>query len=160
MRIEARLEERGLALPESAKPPPGIELSFAWIRVRGDRTSVSGHGPLKPDGSIAQPFGKVGVDLSPEQGYEAARLTALSVLGGLKRELDDLDRVSAWLMVYGLVNAAAGLRGDDQRDNRLLGLDSGSLRHRSRGARPRGAGVATPPLGLPVSIAAEVEIGT
>ena len=37
MRIEARLEELGLALPEPVKPPPGIELSFAWIRVRGDR---------------------------------------------------------------------------------------------------------------------------
>ena len=74
MRIEVRLEERGLALPESAKPPLGIELSFAWIRVRGDRAYVSGHGPLKPDGSIAGPFGKVGVELSLEQGSEAARL--------------------------------------------------------------------------------------
>jgi hypothetical protein len=74
MRIEARLEERRPALPESAKPPPGKELSFAWIRVRGDRAYVSGHGPLKPDGSIAGPFGKVGVELSLEQGYEVARL--------------------------------------------------------------------------------------
>ena len=85
MRIEARLEERGLALPESAKPPPGIELSFAWIRVRGDRTSVSGHGPLKPDGSIA-PFGKVGVDLSPEQGYEAAQLMSRVLTEGSSDE--------------------------------------------------------------------------
>src|SRR5918994_5817684 len=72
MRIEARLEEVGLALPEPVKPAPGIELSFAWIRVRGNRAYVSG--PLNPDGSIAGPFGKVGVELSLEQGYEAARL--------------------------------------------------------------------------------------
>jgi hypothetical protein len=77
MLIEARLEELGLALPEPAKPPPGIELSFERVRLRGSRAYVSGHGPLNPDGSIAGPFGKVGAKVSPEEGYEAGRLTAL-----------------------------------------------------------------------------------
>jgi enamine deaminase RidA (YjgF/YER057c/UK114 family) len=106
MHVEAKLEELGLTLPEAPKLPPGVQLSFAWVRVQ-DRAYVAGQGPLNPDGSIAEPLGKVGVDLTPEQGYEAARLSALTVLSSLKRELGDLDRVTAWLMVYGLVNADA-----------------------------------------------------
>ena len=105
MRVEAKLEELGLTLPEPPKLPPGVQLSFAWVRVYQDRAYVAGQGPLNPDGSIAEPLGKVGVDLSPGQGYQAARLTALTILSSLKRELGDLDRVTAWLMVYGLVNA-------------------------------------------------------
>ena len=102
------MEDLGLALPEPAKLPAGVLASFAWVRGYGDRVYVSGHGPLAPDGTPAGPFGKVGAEVSPEQGYEAARSTALSVLSSLKRELGDLDRVSAWLMVHGMVNAAPG----------------------------------------------------
>jgi len=108
MRVEAKLEDLGLALPEPAKLPPGVQASFAWVRVYGDRVYVSGHGLLAPDGTPAGPFGKVGAEVSPEQGYEAARSTALSVLSSLKRELGDLDCVSAWLMVHGMVNATPG----------------------------------------------------
>ncbi len=111
MRIEAKLEEMGLVLPEPARLPPGVRLSFVWVRARGDRVYVSGHGPLNPDGSPAGPFGKVEVEVSPEEGYGAVRLTALSMLGSLKRELGDLDWVSAWLVVHGMVNAAPDFRG-------------------------------------------------
>jgi enamine deaminase RidA (YjgF/YER057c/UK114 family) len=105
MRVEAKLEELGLTLPEPPKLPPGVQLSFAWVRVHQDRAYIAGQGPLNPDGSIAEPLGKVGVDLSVEEGYQAARLSALTILSSLKRKLGDLDRVTAWLMVYGLVNA-------------------------------------------------------
>jgi enamine deaminase RidA (YjgF/YER057c/UK114 family) len=108
MQIEAKLEKLGLVLPDPIELPPGVKLSFAWVRVHGNRAYVSGHGPLNPDGSIAGPLGKVGTEVSPEEGYQAARLTALSILSSLKRELGDLDRVTAWLMVYGLVNAVPG----------------------------------------------------
>jgi len=110
MRIEAKLEEMGLVLPEPARLPPGMRLSFAWVRVRDDRVYASGHGPLSPDGSPAGSFGKVGVEVSPEEGYGAARLTALSMLGSLKRELGGLDRGSGWLVVHGIVNAARNRR--------------------------------------------------
>ena len=83
MRIEARLRELGLVLPEPVKPPPGVRLPFAPVRVIGDRALVSGHGPQHPDGSIAGPFGKVGADVTIEQGYQAARLTALSMRAAL-----------------------------------------------------------------------------
>ena len=80
MRIEQRLDELGLVLPEAAKPPPGIRISFSWVRVRGDRAFVSGHGALAPDGSPAGPFGKVPSEVSLEEAQASARTTALSVL--------------------------------------------------------------------------------
>jgi hypothetical protein len=95
MEVEARLEELGLVLPEPLKAPPGLHLPFSWVRVRGNHTYVSGQGAQNPDGPLAGPFGKVGADVSLEQSYEAARLTALSVLGNLKRALGDLNRLSA-----------------------------------------------------------------
>lgn len=56
MKIETKLEELGLVLPEPAKPPPGIELPFAWAHVVADRAYLSGHSPLNPDSSPAGPF--------------------------------------------------------------------------------------------------------
>src|SRR5919199_77742 len=66
MRVEAKLEELGLALPQPARLPPGVQASFAWVRAYGDRVYVSGHGPLSPAGTPSGPFGKVGEDVSPE----------------------------------------------------------------------------------------------
>ena len=85
MRIEQRLDELGLVLPETAKVPPGIRTSFSWVRVRGNRAFVSGHGALAPDGSPAGPFGKVPTEVSLEEAQASARSTALSVLGSLKQ---------------------------------------------------------------------------
>jgi enamine deaminase RidA (YjgF/YER057c/UK114 family) len=160
MRVEAKLEERGLALPEPAKLPPGVQASFAWVRLYGDRVYVSGHGPLAPDGTPAGPFGKVGAEVSPEQGYEAARSTALSVLSSLKRELGDLDRVSAWLTVHGMVNAAPEFT---QTTNVINGFSDliVELYGAEAGIHARMApGLVTLPLGLPVVIGAEVAISS
>src|SRR5215469_10257536 len=108
MKIEAKLHELGLALPEPMKAPAGTKLLFAPVRVRGNRAYISGAGPLNPDGSLAEPLGKVGAQVTLEQGYQAARLTGLAILGSLKRELGNLDRVTAWLRVFGMVNVAPG----------------------------------------------------
>ena len=158
MRVEAKLEELGLSLPEAPKLPPGVELSFAWVRVYQDRAYVAGHAAQTPDGSIAEPLGKVGVDLTPEQGYEAARLSALSVLSSLKRELGDLDRVTAWLMVYGLVNADPDytlttnvINGFSDLILEVYGPETGMHARMA-------PGLATLPLGVPVTISAEVAI--
>ena len=158
MEVEARLEELGLVLPQPLKAPPGLHLPFSWVRVRGDRAYVSGHGAQNPDGSLAGPFGKVGADVSLEQGYEAARLTALSVLGNLKRALGDLDRVSAWLRVFGMVNSAPGF---NQQPNVINGFSDLIIEVYGRevGDHARSAvGMAELPLGLPVEIEAEVEL--
>jgi len=69
--VEVRLKELGLILPEPVKAPPGVKLPFSWVRVRGNRAFISGHPPLNPDGSIAKPLGKVGVEVSLEEGYQA-----------------------------------------------------------------------------------------
>ncbi len=60
MPVEAKLEELGLTLPEAPKAPPGVRLSFSWVRVHRDRACASGHRLQNPDGPIAQPLGKVG----------------------------------------------------------------------------------------------------
>src|SRR2546430_16702290 len=107
MKIEARLEELGSVVPAPLALPAGARLPFPWVRVRGKRVFISGHGPQQPDGSLAGPFGKVGAEVSTEQAYESARLVALAILGSLKRELGDLDRVTAWVRGFGLINFAA-----------------------------------------------------
>ena len=97
MRVEAKLQELGLALPGPTKTPTGLVLPFSWVRVREGRAYVSGHVPLNPDGTFSGPVGKVGAEVSEEEAYEAARLTALAVLASLKRALGDLDRVGRGL---------------------------------------------------------------
>ena len=158
MRVEAKLEELGLALPGPVKTPPGLVLPFSWVRVRGERAYVSGHVPLNPDGSFAGPSGKVGAEISEEQGYEAARLTALAILGNLKRALGDLDRVTAWLRVFGMVNSAPGF---DRQPNVINGFSDLILELYGPevGDHARSAvGMAGLPLGMPVEVEAEVEI--
>jgi enamine deaminase RidA (YjgF/YER057c/UK114 family) len=107
--IETRLASLGLKLPEPLKVPPDIQTPFAWVRIRGNQAYISGHGPQNPDGSIAGPFGKVGgEDVSLGEAYESAKLTGMSKLGSLKRELGSLDLVTAWLHVRGMVNVIPG----------------------------------------------------
>jgi enamine deaminase RidA (YjgF/YER057c/UK114 family) len=66
---------------------------------------VGGHGPISGENIIRR---KVGADLSLEQGRQAARLTALSILATLRAELGDLDRIARIVKVFGMVNVAPG----------------------------------------------------
>ncbi len=106
MEIERKLADMGLDLPPPVKAPPGVVLPFSFVRIHDGIAYISGHGPQNADGSVAGPFGKVGSDVNVEQGYDAAKAVALSMLGSLKRELGDLDRLSAWLRLHGMVNCA------------------------------------------------------
>ncbi len=158
MEIVARLRQLGLALPGPVMPPPGVHLPFAFVRVRGHRALVSGHGPQNSDGSLALPLGKLGRELGVEEGYRAARLTALSILGSLQRELGDLDRVQAWVRVFGMVASAPGftqqpavINGCSDLILELYGPDAGK---HCRSA----VGMAELPFNIPVEIEAEVEI--
>jgi len=159
-RIEAKLRELGLELPPPLKLPPGVTLPFPWVRVYGNRAYVSGHGPQNADGSLAAPLGKVGLEVSVEQGRNAARLIALAILGSLKRELGDLDRVSAWLRVFGMVNSAPGFKQQPSVINGFTDLIL-ELYGPQSGAHARSAvGMAELPFGIPVEIEAEVAIET
>ena len=106
-RIAHRLAGLGLVLPPPLRPA-GVALPFAFVHVVGARAIVSGHGPQNPDGSLAAPLGKLGAAVTLDDGYRAARLTALSMLGSLERALGDLDRIAGWTRVFGMVNSAPG----------------------------------------------------
>jgi enamine deaminase RidA (YjgF/YER057c/UK114 family) len=157
-RIEQRLTELGLTLPPPLQAPPGVVLPFPWVRVVGNRAFVSGHGPLAPDGSLAKPLGKVGTDLTQEQATTAARLTGLAMLSSLRYALGELDRIEAWLRVFGMVNAAPGfnrfpavINGFSNLILEVFGPDAG--------AHARSAvGMAGLPFDIPVEIEAEVAI--
>jgi enamine deaminase RidA (YjgF/YER057c/UK114 family) len=156
--IASRIASKGLALPQALKVPAGIRVPFSWVRVRGNRAYIAGHGPQLPDGSLAGPFGKVGAEVTADQAYQSARLTALSILGSLERELGDLDRVTAWLRVFGMVNSAPGFRQQPGVINGFSDLIL-ELFGQEVGQHVRSAvGMAELPFGIPVEIEGEVEI--
>lgn len=153
---EQRLAELGLVLPVPLAPSPGVALRFPWVNVRGERAYISGHGPQALDGSVAGPFGKVGDVLSVEQGHEAARLTALSMLASLKRALGSLDRIAGWCRVHGMVNCAPGFTQTPAVLNGFTDLIL-DVFGPEVGAHARTAvGVAALPHDMPVEIEAEV----
>jgi len=155
--VEAKLDELGLVLPPPIQVPAGVRLPFQVVRVHGRRAFISGHGPQAADGSIAGPFGRLGVELTVEQGYQAARLVALSMLGSLQRELGDLNRVTAWLRVFGMVNSAPNFEQQPAVINGFSDLIL-ELYGPERGAHARSAvGMAALPFNIPVEIEAEVE---
>lgn len=154
--IEQRIEQLGLKLPAQIQPPNGASLPFAFVQVHGHRVLISGHGPLNEDGSVAQPLGKVGQELTVEQGYKAAELTGLAMLASLKRALGDLDRVKSWVRIFGMVNSAPGfheqpavINGFSQLILELYGSQQG-LHTRSA------VGMAELPFNIPVEIEGEV----
>jgi len=156
--IEKRLQALGLVLPPATQPPPGVRLPFQFVRVVGHRALISGHGPQNTDGSFGLPLGKLGAEVALEQGYTAARLTGLSILGSLKRALGDLDRITAWGRVFGMVNSAPGftqqpavINGFSDLILEVFGPEAGA---HSRSA----VGMAELPFNIPVEIEAEVEI--
>lgn len=152
---KARLEQLGLRLPE---PMSLGNLPFKLVRVAGQRALLAGHLPLADDGSIAKPLGKVGAEVSADQGYQAARRVALAMLASLERELGDLDRVAGWLKLFGMVNVAPGFTA-------IPGVINGAsdllleVFGPERGAHTRSAvGMAELPLGVPVEIEGEVAL--
>ena len=109
MEIEKKLTEMGLELPAPTTPPPHRSSA---VRT-GNVVYVGGHAPRLPDGSMLHP-GKVGQDVTIEQGYEAAQRVMLNCLASLKREIGDLDKVTRVVKLLCMVNSAPGF-GDQPR---------------------------------------------
>jgi len=156
--IDRRLAELGITLPKPWALPPGLTVPASLVRVRGKRVLVSGHVPINPDGSVAGPFGRVGAEVSPEQGQQAARVALIGILASLKEKIGDLDRIAAWLRVYGMVAPAPGftafplmMNGASQLIRDLFGPEIGD---HARVA----IGVGALPFNVPVEIEAEVEL--
>jgi len=157
-KIEQKLTELGLTLPAPLQLPPGAVLPFPWVRIVGTRALISGHGPTNADGSLAHPLGKVGGDVSVEQAYASARLVALAILGSLKRELGDLDRIAAWSRIFGMVNSAPGFNRQPAVINGCTDLLI-ELFGPHIGAHARSAvGMAELPFNIPLEIEGEVEL--
>lgn len=157
-RIEARLAELGITLPEPLILPAGVTLPFPWVNIRGDRAYLSGHGPQETDGSGAGPFGAVGGPVTIEQAYESARKTALSMLASLKRELGDLDRITGWCRAHGMIRCVPGFTQTPAVMNGftdlILDVFGPEIGRHARTA----VGVAGLPMDFPVEIEADVLI--
>ena len=157
-RIAERLVALHLELPLPLQRPPGMVLPFPWVRIVGTRAMISGHGPTNADGSLATPLGKVGLEVSEQQAYDAARLTGLAILGSLQRELGDLDRIAAWTRIFGMVNSAPGFNRQPAVINGFTDLIV-DVFGPEVGAHARSAvGLAELPFNIPVEIEGEVEL--
>jgi enamine deaminase RidA (YjgF/YER057c/UK114 family) len=95
---DKKLKDLGIALPEPTKPMA----NYVKAVRTGNLVFLAGHGPTKPDGSNIT--GKVGRELTVEQGYEAAKLTAINLISTLKAEVGDLNKVKRVVKVLGMVN--------------------------------------------------------
>jgi enamine deaminase RidA (YjgF/YER057c/UK114 family) len=158
MGADQRVGDLSLILPPPPVLPPGVSNPFEWVRVRGNRVLVSGHGALDTQGAPAGPFGSVPTEVSLTEAQGSARTAAIAMLASLKRTLGTLDRIGAWLSVSGFVNAEQSYPHTTAVLNPFseLVLD---VFGRDVGAHARTAiGVRALPLNLPVVVAAELEI--
>ncbi len=157
-RVEQRIRDLGLVLPAPLQVPPGVNVPLAMIKVLGKRVLVSGHGPQEADGSIAQPLGQVGSNLTVEEGAAAARKVALAMLGTIQREIGDLDRIDCWVKVFGMVNSAPGFTGQTPVVNgfseQIIEIFGDECGLATRSA----VGMAGLPFGIPVEVEAELQL--
>lgn len=144
---EARLKELGIQL---IKPTPPIANYVKAVRV-GNMVYLAGHGPDKPEGGMVT--GKVGGDLTLEQGADAARLAGISLLSTLKGEIGDLNKVKRIVKVLGMVNAVPTFEKHPQVMNGFSDLMVQVFGENGKHARSS-VGVAS----LPNNIAVEIEM--
>ena len=147
MSADARIAELGLELPEAPKPG-GVYTPLVQV---GNMVYVSGHGPVLPDGSMIT--GKVGADLSADEGKNAARRVGLTILATLKSQLGNLDRIEQIVKVLGMVNAAADFKRHPQVINGFSELMVDVFGESGLAARSA-VGMGS----LPGNIAVEVEL--
>jgi L-ascorbate metabolism protein UlaG (beta-lactamase superfamily)/enamine deaminase RidA (YjgF/YER057c/UK114 family) len=148
---EARLAELGIALPEAPSPVA----NYVNGVQTGNLIFLAGKGPVRPDGSEVR--GKLGVDLTIEEGYEAARITAVNQLAVLKTMLGDLSRVVRVVKVLGMVNADPDFVDQPAVINGFSDLIVEVFGDRGRHARAA-VGMATLPRGQAVEIEMIVEV--
>jgi len=148
MSADAKLAELKLELP----PAPKAMGVYKPVVILGNLAYVSGHGPLKTDGTLM--VGRVGSEVDQQAGYNAARQTGLAILASLKRELGSLDRVKRVIKTLGMVNCTtdfanhpAVINGCSELFAQVWGSDNGV------GARSA-VGMGS----LPGNISVEIEV--
>jgi enamine deaminase RidA (YjgF/YER057c/UK114 family) len=146
MGAEARIKELKLELPA---PPKPLATYLPAVQV-GNLLFVSGHGPLKTDGKMIS--GKVGADMTSDQGKDAARVTGLAILSTVRNTLGSLDRVLRLVKVLGMVNSTPDFKDHPQIINGFSDLMVEVFGDVGKGARSA-VGMGS----LPGNIAVEVE---
>ena len=145
-------EERMTSLHLELPPPPKPAGVYQPVVIVGNMAYVSGHGPLKSDGTLIT--GRVGADLDQQAGYQAARQTGLAILASLRAKLGNLDRIRRVVKTLGMVNCTpdfqqqpAVINGFSELFAEVFGAEHGV------GARSA-VGMGS----LPGNIAVEVEV--
>ncbi len=147
MQIESKLKEMGIELPPAVTP---VANYVPAVRT-GNLVFLSGHGPFKEDGSLIT--GKVGSDLTTEQGYEAARRIAIGLLGSLKAAIGNLEKVRQVVKLLGLVNC-----GPDFADQPKVINGASDFLVEVFGDKGKHARSAVGMIALPLNIAVEIEM--
>jgi len=152
MGAEARLKEKNITLPT---PPTPLANYVGSVRV-GNLLFLSGHGPLRDGKATAR--GKLGKDLSVEQGYQVARQVGLNLLATTRATLGSLDKVKRVVKVLGMVNSAEGF-GDQPKvingfSDLMVEVFGEALGRHARSA----VGMAELPMGIPVEIEMILEV--
>jgi enamine deaminase RidA (YjgF/YER057c/UK114 family) len=129
MSAEQKLKDLGIELPA---PPKAAGTYIAGVQA-GNLLFMSGCGPRRPNGTYI--VGKVGADLGVEQGYQAARAVALSMLSNIRSVVGSLDRVKRVVKVLGMVNAAPDFREHPKVINGFSDLMVEVFGEAGRGAR-------------------------
>ncbi|MGV3556558.1 RidA family protein [Larkinella arboricola] len=148
---EKRIKELGITLKAPGKPIA----NFVTAVTVGKLVFVSGHGPVQADGEYVK--GKVGKELTVDQGKEAARLTGISLLGALKSHIGDLNKVKRIVKVLGMVNATPEFDKHPQVINGYSDLMVEVFGENGRHARSA-VGMGSLPMGIPVEIEMIVEL--
>ena len=152
MSAEARIKELGITLPPPPKPGGNY---VPGVRV-GNLLFLSGHGPGRVDGQPAA-RGKVGRDLSTEDGYKVAREVGVNLLGTARTLLGSLDKVKRIVKVLGMVNSAEGFGDQPKVVNGFSDLMVEVFGDNGRHARSA-VGMAELPSGIPVEIEMILEV--
>jgi len=145
--IEQKLADMGIELQELGDPVANYVHS---VRT-GNLIFLAGKGPARPDGTYVQ--GKLGQDLSIDQGYEAARLTAIIQLAALKKEIGDLNKVTRIVKVLGMVNSTPEFQNHPKVINGFSDLMVEVFGEKGKHARAA-VGMGS----LPFNIAVEIEM--
>lgn len=148
---EKRIEELGLVLPTAPAPMA----NYVTARKVGNLLFFSGAGPFQDGKPVI--FGKVGVELTQEEGYQAARLTGLNLIAQLKKELGDLDRVKQFVKVQAFVASAPDFTAQPAVMNGVSDLFAEVFGEKGKHAR---TAVAVPqlPFNIPIEVEMIVEV--
>lgn len=149
--VEQRLKEQKVEL---FKPTAPVANYVKCVRV-GNLLFLAGHGPTKADGTNIT--GKVGKDLSIEQGYMAARQTAISILSTLKAEIGDLNKVKRVVKVFGMVNCTSEFTDHPKVINGFSDLIVAAFGEKGLHARSA-VGMNSLPMNITVEVEMIVEI--